>query len=54
MTMTRAKRIAILTALTMIPVVALAAAAAAPESGAGELLNSFFGLFSCSGGCPNG
>ena len=53
MNMTRAKRIAILTALTLIPVAALAAAAVSPES-SGHLYDAFIGMFSCSGGCPNG
>ena len=53
MDLNHAKRIAVLTALTMIPVAALAAAAVSPES-SGELLNSFMNLILCSKGCPNG
>ncbi len=53
MNMTRAKRIALLTALTMIPVAALAAAAVAPESGIGEWVGTVMAMFDCSGGCPH-
>ena len=44
------KRIAILSVLTLIPAVALAAAAATGADGG--LCASLMGMFDCSGGCP--
>ncbi len=50
-----AKRIAILTALTLLPVTAFAAAAATGVDGgfSGSLCEAFASMFSCSGGCPH-
>ena len=47
------KRVAILTALMLLPVAAFAAAAASGADG-GLCASLFSGLFSCGGGCPHG
>ena len=49
-----AKRVAVLTVLTLLPVTAFAAAAVTGADGgfSGSLCEAFASLFSCSGGCP--
>lgn len=49
-----AKRVAILTALTLLPVTAFAAAAVTGADGgfSGSLCDAFAAMFSCSGGGP--
>ena len=49
-----AKRVAVLTVLTLLPVTAFAAAAATGVDGglSGSLCDAFASFFTCSGGCP--